>query len=79
MNTMNNIIYSPSLFVYNTQKTLYFVNTSYFSIFERVLRLVFYILIFFNIYIFNIFFIYLFFYILILFLSLNIYNFKRNK
>lgn len=79
MQIKNNTVYSPSLFVYSTQKTLYFINTSYFSIFERVLRLLFYILIFFNIYIFNIFFIYLFFYILFLFLILNIYNFNRNK
>ncbi len=76
--TTNNIKYSPSLFVYNTQKKLYtYFNTSFFSIFERLLRLFFYVSGILNILIFNIFLLYLFFYITILFFFLIKFNLKR--
>jgi hypothetical protein len=43
-------IYSPSLFVYNTQEKLFYINTSFFSIFDRVIRIIFYLTILLNVF-----------------------------
>jgi len=72
------MIYSPSLFVYNTQNKVYgYINTSFFSIFERILKLFLYILFFLNLIFVNFLIFYLFFFILFIFFFLNIYAISK--
>lgn len=66
--------YSPSLFIYNTQKKILSIEASFFSIFKRVFRVFFYFILFLNFIKFNILFIYLYIYIILLYGSLLIFT-----
>lgn len=73
------IIYSPSLLIYNTNKKVFFIQTSFFSIFLRVIKVFFFFSIFLVCFIVNFFIFYLFIYIsLLLFIFFKIHDIYLN-